>query len=186
MTRKFGSLVPGLGTTPDSKINLDQIGGTALNGPGTDNLDYAGGNVVAKMLAEGYVFNTATPGWERLRTPNIFKTLSFTVSSNIWTPAAGKKARLLAYLLEVSSNAIVAVAGQQDLQLNDGGVTTAHTHTIFAPGAAGPVGAPLLAILVILGQNGLLSTTANNSFAIALTAAFTGGFARCSMWGTEE
>lgn len=55
---------------------------------------------VLPVQARNVLFNGAT--WERWRNPNVFKSLSavvVTAETTIWTPAAGKKFRLMGYIL---------------------------------------------------------------------------------------
>jgi hypothetical protein len=105
----------------------------------------------------------------RERTPNVFKPQSavlITTETTIWTPASGKKFRLMGYHL------VCSVAGNIVLKDN-----TAGTTILVIPSAAGDGGT-----FVMLG-NGILSAAANN--VLTATGPATGtlsGF----VFGTEE
>jgi hypothetical protein len=114
------------------------------------------------------VFNGST--WDRLRTPNVFKTLnavSIATEATIWTPAAGKKFRLMGGLISVGTAAA-------NVLIKD---NTAGTTIAILPKTAVDV-----AFTFVLG-NGVLSAAANN----VLTAT---GVATTTIsgvvWGTEE
>ena len=105
----------------------------------------------------------------RLRTPVVFKPFNGTAinpAAAIWTPAAGKRFRLMGYHL------VSSVAG--NIQLKDG---AGGTLIAVAPSAAGGPG-----MLVQLG-NGILSAAINNVLeALGPAAATLSGI----VFGTEE
>lgn len=128
------------------------------------------------------------------RTVNQFAAALVTAAgtSSIWTPATGKKFRLMGYAFLVDSNATLAVAGALFMQLFDGG-TALGTGTFagqkfdcFVPAVAGPIGPPLLYVVVNYPGNGYLSLAANNSLRLTLNNALVTGFAQAICWGTEE
>ena len=98
-------------------------------------------------------------------------------STALWTPAAGKKFRVLGYTFTLPSTA-TSVAGTV-ITLKDG-VTT--IFTLIAMGAT--TGA--LTGNVRLNGNGYLSSAADNVLNIDLSAALTVGQIAVSVWGTEE
>ncbi len=110
-------------------------------------------------------------GWDRPRTPIVFKNLSavvITAETTIWTPAGGKKFRLMGYALAqgVASGAVV-------LKDNTAGTTifTIPQHTIGVAQVSPPMG------------NGILSAAANNVLTATgiATETITG-----VVFGTEE
>ena len=109
-------------------------------------------------------------GEDRERTPNVFKSIastSVTAGSPVagWTPASGKKFRLMGYALSLS------VAGSVVLQ-------DATTEKIRTPLMPAGIGQPSPAM-----GNGILSAAANNSLNLDVTATGTvSGF----LFGTEE
>lgn len=92
------------------------------------------------------VFNGAT--WDRLRTANVFTTVALnagTSETTIWTPASGKKFRLLGFLLTCGA------ASTLTFKDNTAGTTIFVTRgTTDAPINTGPMG------------NGILSASADN------------------------
>lgn len=115
------------------------------------------------------LFNGLT--WDRQRTPNKFiplSAVSIAAEATLWTPAAGKKFRLMGYQLTSGT-----VGGNVTLKDNTAGTTI----TILPFGAAAqPLTAPVLA-------NGYLSLAANNVLTATGTATQTiSGY----LFGCEE
>ena len=107
--------------------------------------------------------------WDGARTPFVFKTVNavvITAAATLWTPAAGKRFRLMGFLL---AQGVVTGA----VTLADGGATI----FIIPPNTIGLVIPP-----PALG-NGILSAAANNALTAigAATETLTG-----TIWGTEE
>jgi len=122
------------------------------------------------------LYNPATPGYETQRTPSKFVDVLVVnvtgATQAIWTPAAGKRFRLLGFSLAFS------VAGSS---------TVAYTFVDGAPGAsapavlrASPPAGP--AYVLTLPGNGYLSTAAGNSLLIQGPAATVTG----TLFGCEE
>src|SRR5271166_7180262 len=111
--------------------------------------DSSDGQTPSAQLAYAHlVFNGTT--WDRLRTPVIFKALNgvvITSETTIWTPAAGKKFRLMGGVLSVG-----VAAGNVVLKDNTGGTTI-----LIIPAGALNTPFPLLGM-----GNGILSAAANN------------------------
>ena len=107
--------------------------------------------------------------WDRARTPCVFKSfdaVAIAAETTIWTPAAGKKFRVMGY------NLVSSVAGNILLRDN-----TAGTIIAVIPSAAG--GSAPQANL----GNGILSAAANNVLtAIGPASSTLSGM----VWGTEE
>lgn len=115
------------------------------------------------------VFNGTA--WDLQRTPFVFKTLnavSIAAEATIWTPAAGKKFRLMGYLLTSG-----VVGGNVILKDNTAGATI---HIVPFGAAAVPIGSPPYG-------NGQLSATANNVLTATGVATQT---LSGTIWGTEE
>lgn len=153
----------------------------------TDQLDSTGNDTTPRLstVNRPSVFNGVN--WDRKRTPKIFKTVTVTAagSTAVWTPAAGKKFRLMGYSIEVTGNAIQAVGGNFEAVFLDAATAIGAGSSWYIPAAALNVfgsdgGKPFE-----LG-NGYLSTLANNALNINLSAALTGGEIRVNVWGTEE
>lgn len=108
--------------------------------------------------------------FDRMRMPSVYKTVSATVitsETTIWTPASGKKFRLMGFMISQG-----VATGAITLKDNTAGTT------IFVI----PQQTVGVAILCSLG-NGILSAAANNVLTAtgASTETITGTF-----WGTEE
>lgn len=125
--------------------------------------------------------------WERQRTPTTFKTAAATAagSTAVWTPAAGKKFRLMRFKIQVTSNATLAAGAIETITLLDAATDMQLTHSVFIPAAAVAT-TPLMESGWIDLGNGILSSTINNALNISLSAALTGGQVRIIVCGTEE
>lgn len=125
---------------------------------------------------------------QRVRTPDTFKTFPVTASGNtaVWTPAAGKKFRLMRYCIAVTGNAAQSSAGVVTIKFQDGTTDVGLNHSAFVPATAGTtMGSDFNTGWVDLG-NGILSAAANNVLNLNLTATLTNGNARVTVAGTEE
>jgi len=121
------------------------------------------------------------------RTPNVFKTAVATALGDtaVWTPAAGKKFRLMRFLIQVTANAALAAGGLLEILLRDATTATGLAHSYFVPGAAGTVFGEQGGTWIDLG-NGFLSAAANNVLNVNLSVALTAGEVRVVACGTEE
>jgi hypothetical protein len=136
-------------------------------------------------------FNGTT--WDRARTPSIFKTVSVAATvvgnSAVWTPAAGKKFRLMRF--QVTGQGLAATAtGVVTVSFQDAAVAISQgTYDNDVPAVAGVVTGvnDISKGWVDLG-NGILSSTANNvlNFNISAAGAGTVGTYRINVCGTEE
>lgn len=137
--------------------------------------------------ARAYACNGA--GWDRVRVANKSNTVATAAAGNtaLWTPAAGKKFRLMKYMIEVTEQATQAVGGTINISLFDGAAgATGQVHDVYIPGAAlGAAGELYTSPWIDLG-NGYLSAAANNVLNVNLSAALTGGTVRVICSGTEE
>jgi hypothetical protein len=129
-------------------------------------------------------YNGAT--WDRLRTASVFKTVSANLAGPtvVWTPAV-LSFRLMKYKIDVTAEAILALAGDLVLQFYDAGAAMPIAETIFVPAvAAGGMGSWSSGWVDL--DNGILSAAALNALNINLSVALAGGFARVTVAGTEE
>jgi hypothetical protein len=129
----------------------------------------------------------------RVRTPATFKTASATASGDtaVWTPASGKKFRLMRFKLQVTANAYLAARGVLTITLRDGTTDLNLTHDVYLGQTAiaadtNPQQTPLLETHWIDLGNGVLSASANQVLNINLSAALSGGNVRVIACGTEE
>lgn len=123
-----------------------------------------------------------------LRTPNVFKTATATGSGDtaVWTPATGKKFRLMAYMIQITADAAAALAADFDIILRDGTTGLAFGISVFVPNVAGTTFGNTASTGWITLGNGYLSTTINNVLNVNLSAALTSGKVRVVAIGTEE
>lgn len=114
-----------------------------------------------------------------LPTPDTFKTVNaFNIGSTaLWTPAAGKRFRVMGYTFTLPSTATSAAG--TTITLVDGA-----TPFISLINMGTTTGA--LAASVSITGNGYLSTTVNNVLNINCSATLTAGAIVVSVWGTEE
>jgi hypothetical protein len=119
-----------------------------------------------------YSFQSGYNGinWDRVRVANVFKPVSLgagTAETTIWTPAAGKKFRLMGFVLTTD------VASTLTFKDNTGGTT------IFT--SRGGVNTPV--VLTPANSNGILSAAANNVLTVTrgTSAALDG-----TLYGCEE
>lgn len=123
----------------------------------------------AGAIGFDYIWNGSA--WDRYRSPSAFKNVSavlITAEATIWTPAAGKKFRLIGYCLTQG-----VVTGAVTLKDNTAGTTI----LIIPQNTIG------VSQCGSLGTNGILSAAANNVLTATGTATetITGYF-----YGTEE
>ncbi len=131
---------------------------------------------------------TGTATGDLMRTPATFKTVQATSSGNtaLWTPVAGKKFRLMRWIIEVTDNAALAVAGVLTIKLTDSATGIGQEFDIFVPAASLDTAGLLGSSGWIDLGNGILSAAANNVLNVNLSAALTAGNVRVRCCGTEE
>lgn len=147
----------------------------------TDTATAAGSLGVVNQIYNGASF-------DRLRTPNIFRTATATTSGNttLWTPTAGKKFRLMRYKVIVTNDAAQSAAGNISIDLRDASTSMNQTFDVFIPAtAATTMGGGWQSGWIDLG-NGILSAAADNVLNINLNAALTSGKVRVLVAGTQE
>ena len=135
------------------------------------------------VAAQLYGWNGAS--FDRVRLANVSKTVIATGSgpTAVWTPAAGKRFRLLGYTIDVAGT--VAATGVQTIELLDDATTfknhlaeVIETTTVSISNSTTNVGADL-------GQ-GYLSAAVNNVLNINLSTTMVTGGVAINVWGTEE
>ena len=158
-----------------------------VGGIGTfqDNAGTLSGLVAAAFQ---FAWNPTEGGFDRIRVPVIFKTGVATAlgATAIWTPAAGKKFRLMAYSIEVTANAAMAAAGLEEITLLDAAAAIGQGSSVWLPNAA--------LTTSITGKdtgmrqlgNGYLSVAINQALNVNLGTALTAGEVRVNAIGTED
>jgi hypothetical protein len=119
--------------------------------------------------------------------PTSFKSVQATASGNtaLWTPASGKKVRIVAFKIIVTGNSTQAVAGVLTFGLQDNTTDIGLSHDVFVPSIAITSQFDYDSGWITLG-NGRLSGVANNVLNINLSAALLTGDCRVICMGDEE
>jgi hypothetical protein len=147
----------------------------------------AAGDGINSALATA-LYNYNGTNNDRVRTPTTFKTATATAAGDtaLWTPAAGKKFRLMRFTIQITSDASTTGGADIDIILRDATTGLAAALTVFVPAvAATTFGSTVTTGWINLG-NGILSAAANNVLNINLSAALTSGKVRAIVGGTEE
>lgn len=166
----------------------------AFNGTGFDRVlsnsteaDGFSGSPIGNVQTLAQLYGWDGGAWDRVRVANIFKTVTATAAgaTTVWTPAAGKKFRLMGFLISVAGT--MAATGVQSIELIDGS-----GGTVIKNFVAGLIQTPSASIAPVgavfpgdLGQ-GQLSSTANNALEVSLGTAMATGNVSVNVWGTEE
>jgi hypothetical protein len=135
---------------------------------------------VQANAAYRYSFNGAT--WDRTRGANVFKSVVVSAAGDttIWTPAAGKKVRLMGLSISASGTAAALVANLLKIQDAAAGPNLWQGFIAVATTVTGDT-----QIYVDFGQGQLLSAI-NHVLNANLATAFATGGAAVNAWGTEE
>lgn len=150
---------------------------------GAANADGLAPTALGNLLSIAQLFGWNGVSYQRVRLSAVFKSVAATVAGNttVWTPAAGKKFRLMGYTISVAGT--LAATGVELIKLTDaaaGTVIAQHnaTVTITTPTGDTQIGADL-------GQ-GFLSGAINNALTVNLGTAMATGSVIVNAWGTEE
>ena len=140
----------------------------------------ATGHVAA--IAHNMVFNGST--WDRVRAANKYNTVQATSGvTGIWSPAAGKKFRLMRVRMHLTENAGAVAAANLFAILLDGATGIGIFPEFYVPVAGSIVSHDVFDF--DLG-NGYLSTTVNNTLNVNMTTSLTTGVLSITVSGTEE
>ena len=129
-------------------------------------------------------YNPSTGKGETQRTTSSIKSAQQTATgpTAIWTPATGKRFRLLQLIIML--NAGMAAAGTNLISFFDNATDTNIDVTVWLPIAASIANQPPL--VISLPGNGLLSAAINNPLKVSLGTAITAGAISIIMVGCEE
>jgi hypothetical protein len=150
-----------------------------------NNVDALAAEATGNLASDAFGYGWNGASFDRIRVANIFKTVTATASgaTNVWTPTAGKKFRLMGYTISCAGT--LAATGVQTLQLLDNATVIKNhaanmiqTTTVSISGGDTQIGADL--------GNGQLSAAANNVLKISLGTAMATGEVAVNAWGTEE
>jgi hypothetical protein len=119
--------------------------------------------------------------------PDVFHSVGVNAAGNslVWTPASGKRFRLLHFFIQPSQDAILTGGADLNVDLRDNNVSIGVTVAFFLLKAMGT--APYAPIEMDLGPIGYLSSAPNNVLNVNLSAAIPAS-AQCRVvvMGTEE
>lgn len=181
------SFIPGGGTNfsqTDKTVIGDGTTPTTLASVASIQADGLSGSTYNLLLTSAWQMGFNGASWDRVRVANVFKTVAATALGNtaVWTPASGKKFRLMGGLITIAGTA--AAISVEVVQLTDGAAGTVIVD------AAGVVPTALasgqtVVIPFTLGQ-GYLSGAANTVLEANLGTAMASGAVYVSIHGTEE
>ena len=150
--------------------------------------DNASGNSAAGIALAGYDGSNIS----RLRYANTVKSLnkSTTGDTPIWTPSAGRRYRLLGYIITISSNATLAAAGMLAIKLRDGTTVDIVTHNVYVPQTAeNKLASDWSTGFVDLGAGGGLGVqggAVTRALNLSLSTALATGIVDVQVFGTED
>lgn len=170
------------------------IGSSVSNADNLNAMYYSQNNSPVKIALAKYggafsgTANTGLRFWSSARMATIFRQVSSAAigSTIIWTPASGNKFRLLAFKLQITGDATLAVAGQLTIKLLDAAASLNLDHIEYIPAIAVNLFGGYDSGWISLGDFGLLSATANNKLNLNLSAALATGLVNIIVAGTEE
>lgn len=133
------------------------------------------------------IFNPDTGGFEYQRTITKLPINGAGAAGDnvIWTPAKGKKFRLLGFLLTIPIGSTTAASQVVSIKDGVGGTAGAIMSFNISIGALAALTQPII-LLVMLPSNGCLSSKADNPLNVNLLCAMTAGGVQFSGWGCEE
>lgn len=154
-------------------ISAANAGGTVFTGP-LGVITYKYTPVSGNMAIDRHV--------------EVLKTAQATALGNtaVWTPAAGKKFRLMRFNISIPAQCKQSVGGIITITFQDSTTGIPHAYDVFVPGTADTIsGVDFNSGWIDIG-NGILSAAANNVLNVNLSAALTAGNVRVNVAGTEE
>lgn len=125
-------------------------------------------------------------GWVGAKSANVFKTTTATASGDtaVWTPASGKKFRLLGFQIDVTGQSTLAGAATLNIILREGTTAIGLGVSVYVPAAAVNTMNGFSSGFIPVG-NGYLAA-ADAVLNVNLSAALTAGVVRVMAIGTEE
>lgn len=143
---------------------------------------------VGVTSAEYAYIGGASSQWDRIRVPNVFKTVGVSALgiNAVWTPSSGRKFRLMRYKVSLSGDSTVSGGGEPSIQFVDGPSNfMPFVEQPYVPGTAANVFGAWSSGWIDLG-NGFLSFVADRVLNVNLGMALTNGVLRVQVCGTEE
>jgi len=176
-----GSAVPTTAYYIAARDNSGNLSGLVTGSATNDAYSGSGSLLTSPLLYNGSTF-------DRQRTPTTRKTVAATASGNtaLWTPASGKKFRLMRFEVQVSGNGVIAGGGIVTVTFQDATTDLGIANDFYLPAVAVTTTPGELRSGWIDIGNGVLSALANNVLNVNLSAALTTGQVRVTCVGTEE
>lgn len=132
-------------------------------------------------------WNPSTGANEILRTCNVYKAVSLNATGNVWTPATGKKFRILMISYQIPEDCTITSGAELTTKLQDGSGNDIGINFIdWVPGTVPGSAIGDNHTVLYLPNNGYLSTTANNVLVANLSATLSGGHIGIVVGGCEE
>lgn len=161
---------------PTGSGSLSTTGGTPANG----DAQTGSNNFGAALMG----FNGAN--WDRVRNPNVVKTVATQASgdTSLWAPGSGNRWRLQRVKFDLSGDAAISGGGVLTIALRDGTTAIGVTQSPYVPGTGGTALGGWSSDWIDLG-NGIQSAANNQDLNVNLSAALTAGFCRVLACGTQ-
>lgn len=135
---------------------------------------------------ENILYNALLGKEETQLTPTAYHTIQLsTAAVSIWTPAVGKKFRLMGYNIQLSADATLAVAGETLLTLLDNATAIGIAHNFYVPATALDTFFANPPIVVPFPGNGYLSILAGNALKATLSTYLATGTFSLNVYGVE-
>lgn len=162
------------------------IRGTAT--PGDNTLDNGTDYLKAIAYTMGYTPASSFSQWSKLRTPTTYKSVGANGSGStaVWTPASGRKFRLMRYKLTWTGDGALGTAAQHTATFYDSGSSMGVVESVYLPTTAATATLGGFTTGWTDLSNGILSAAANNVLNINLSAAVTRGYVQVLVCGVEE
>lgn len=179
-------------TSSNGRPQVD-VGQTLINGPaGTFEVVASASNgdgLSTGITAESGYYKIGTSTFNAGRAPAIFKNVSTALSTivAVWTPASGKRWRLLKFKIDVTVEANLSAGADLTLDLQDVTTSIGLIHTIWVPTTSVTTGLGCFSTGVVdIGPVGIAAALINTALNIKLSAALVAGKCNVIAMGIEE
>lgn len=135
--------------------------------------------------AANYGYNGSA--WDRLRAPNIVKTVAATASGDtaLWQPGSGNRWRLQRVKFDITADATITSGGVLTISLRDATTAIGVTQSVYVPATgATTLNGGWTSDWIDIG-NGIQSSANNQDLNVNLTAALATGTCRVLACGTQ-
>lgn len=131
---------------------------------------------------------TGIPEMARSCTSSSNASITATGTTALWTPAAGKKFRVMSYHIAAGNNSFISLAPTTvTVKLQDGAGFTLCQHSLYIPGIQLSTSPGVVSVAnVTIPGGGYVSSAANNPLNVVLSSTLSGGTVTVNVWGCEE